>query len=89
VVFKKLFPDIAEGGCNPEINAVRRLYWESCPGAAGKMHRSMATDTEADKPRQLPKEETASRLAALKTKLAWALRLPRKRNLQICWSTNW
>jgi len=89
VVFKKLFLDIAEGDCKPEIIAVRRLYWESYSGAAVAMHRRMAPDTEADKPRQPPKEERTSRLAALKTKLAWALRLQRKRNLQICKSSSW
>ena len=68
-MFKKLFLDIAEGDCNPEIIAVRRLYWESYSGAAVDMHRRMAPDTEADKPRQPPKEERTSRLAALKTKI--------------------
>ena len=68
-VFKKLFPHMEEGDSSKEIIAVRRLYYE-CYGAAGAdLHRRMSPDAEQEKPRQLPKEERASPLQALKVKL--------------------
>ena len=68
-VFKKLFPNMEEGDSSKEIIAVRRLYYE-CYGAAGAdLHRRMAPEAEQEKPRQLPKEERAARLQALKVKL--------------------
>ena len=69
VIFKKLFPNIEEGDSNEEIIGVRRLYWECYSGAAVDMHRRMSPDTDIEKPRQLPKEERAARLQALRLKL--------------------
>lgn len=76
VVFKKVFPSFEEGDSSEEIIAVRRLYWECYSGAAADMHRRMSPDVDAEKPRQLPKEERAARLEALKIKLGTGFEIP-------------
>ena len=68
-IFQKIFPEMKPEDDSPNIIRVRRLYWESYSVAAVDMARRMSPDSEPEKPRQLPKEERASRLEDLRPKL--------------------
>ena len=68
-VMKKKFTDMQPDDDSPMIIKVRRLYYEAYSMAALDLQRRMSPEVEPEKPRQLPKEERAARLAALRTKL--------------------